>query len=237
MILYPAIDLMGNRSVRLRQGRRDEVTDHGDPVEIAKAYKDAGAQWLHLVDLEAAFEGVSTQGPTIAKVVKAFGGRVQLGGGNRSMEVLKERFECTGISRCILGTAALENPELVLVACEAYPGQIACGIDANKGMVATRGWVRESNVTALSLAQDMEKAGVCAVIYTDIAKDGMMAGPNVQETDNLARRLTIPVIASGGVASLADIKALQGAGCGGAIIGKALYSGAFTLAEALEMVS
>ncbi len=231
--LYPAIDLLGGRAVRLRQGRREDVTDCGDPVELAARWRDEGARWLHVVDLEAAFDGQSSQGETIRRMAKAFGGPVQLGGGIRAIEDVQVRLEQWGISRCILGTVAITQPELVEKACIMYPGKIACGIDAKDGLVAVRGWVDVSAVTAAELATRMEKSGVAAIIYTDISRDGMLTGPNVQANRELSQKVSVPVIASGGIACLDDLALLKKSGCTGAIIGKALYSGAFTLRQAL----
>ncbi len=231
--VYPAIDLLGGRAVRLRQGRREDVTDYGDPVELAKRWHDEGAKWLHVVDLEAAFDGQSSQGETILQMVKAFQGPVQLGGGIRSMEDIQIRLEQWGIARCILGTVAITQPELVKKACSMYPGKIASGIDAKDGLVAVRGWIDVSTVSAIELASGMAAAGVAAIIYTDISRDGMLTGPNTIATQELARQVSIPVIASGGIAQLSDLSALKTVGCAGAIVGKALYSGAFTLDEAL----
>ena len=231
--VYPAIDLLHGRAVRLRQGRRDDVTDCGDPVELAALWRDQGAQWLHVVDLEAAFEGESRQGETIRRMAEAFQGPVQLGGGIRRMADIKTRLEGWGITRCILGTVAVTEPHLAAQACAQYPGKIACGIDAKDGLVALRGWVDVSGVTVLALAERMQEAGVAAVIYTDISRDGMLSGPNVEATKRLAGHVSIPVIASGGIASLRDLANLKNAGCAGAIVGKALYSNAFTLPNAL----
>ncbi len=231
--VFPAIDLMGGRAVRLRQGRREDFSDCGDPVQLAAQWRDLGARWLHVVDLDAAFDGQSSQGEIIQRMAEAFSGPVQLGGGIRIMADIAERLEKWGVARVILGTVAVTQPELVKAACRQYPGKIACGIDAREGMVALRGWVDTSAVPALALAQRMEKAGVSAVIYTDIARDGMLSGPNVAATRRLAEQVSVPVVASGGVASLADIGNVKAAGCAGVIVGKALYAGAFTLKEAL----
>ena len=231
--VYPAIDLLNGRAVRLRQGRREEVTDCGDPVELAALWRGQGAHWLHVVDLEAAFEGESRQGDIIRRMVEAFQGPVQLGGGIRTMADIKARLEKWGVARCILGTVAVTEPHLVVKACAAYPGEIACGIDAKDGLVALRGWVDVSSVTALALAKRMQESGVAAIIYTDISRDGMLSGPNVEATSDLAGQVSIPVIASGGIASLADLANLKTAGCAGAIVGKALYSNTFTLPQAL----
>ncbi len=231
--VYPAIDLLNGRAVRLRQGRREDVTDCGDPVELAALFSSQGAKWLHVVDLEAAFEGQSSQGETIRRMVEAFHGPVQLGGGIRTMADIRVRLEEWGAARCILGTVAVAEPHVVIKACVQYPGKIACGIDAKDGLVALRGWVDVSSVTALELARRMQESGVTAIIYTDISRDGMLAGPNVEATNHLAEYVSIPVIASGGIASLMDLENLKNAGCAGAIVGKALYSNVFTLPQAL----
>lgn len=234
-VIYPAIDLLNGRAVRLRQGRREDVTDCGDPLEMAAIWRSQGAQWLHVVDLEAAFEGISRQGETVRRMAEAFQGHLQLGGGIRTMADIDLRLHEWGVSRCILGTVAVTEPHLVEEACVQYPGKIACGIDAKDGLVAVRGWVDVSGVAALDLAKNMERSGVAAVIYTDISRDGMMSGPNVEATKRLAEHVSIPVIASGGIASLDDLKNLKSAGCAGAIVGKALYAKAFTLNDALKI--
>ena len=235
MILYPAIDLLDGRAVRLRQGRREDVTDFGDPVELARRWRAKGAQWLHLVDLEAAFEGKTRQLPLLERIVEAFGGPVELGGGLRTMEDVRLRMEA-GVQRCIIGTAAAENPALVREACGAYPGRIAVGIDAKDGRVALRGWVATASLTAAELALQMKEMGVTTVIYTDVSRDGMMQGPNVPATRTLIEQTEMEIIGSGGVSSLQDISALRQAGCAGAILGRALYENAFTMEEALECV-
>ena len=235
MILYPAIDLLDGRAVRLRQGRREDVTDFGDPVALARRWREKGAQWLQLVDLEAAFDGKSRQLPLLERIVAAFGGPVELGGGLRTMEDIRLRMEA-GVRRCIIGTAAAENPDLVREACERWPGRIAVGIDAQNGRVALRGWVTTAELTAVELALQMKAAGVTTVIYTDVSRDGMMQGPNVSATRALIAQTGMEIIGSGGVSSLRDVAALREAGCAGAILGRALYENAFTLEEALESV-
>ena len=235
MILYPAIDMLDGQAVRLRQGKRDDVTVFGNPVELAKKWRATGAEWLHLVDLTAAFEGKTAHLPLIREVVAAFDGRVELGGGLRTMEDIALRVEA-GVSRCIIGTAAAENPALVAEACKAFPGKIAVGIDAKNGLVATRGWVETSTLTAIDLALRMKDMGVTTIIYTDVSRDGMMQGPNVAQTAALIRATGMEIIGSGGVSSLADVAALRDAGCAGAILGRALYEKAFTLEEALDAV-
>lgn len=234
-VIYPAIDLLNDRAVRLRQGRREDVTDCGDPVELAALWKSNGAQWLHVVDLEAAFDGHSRQGETIRRMVEAFQGPLQLGGGIRTMADIGLRLHEWGAARCILGTAAVTDPHLVLESCVQYPGKIVCGIDAKDGLVAVRGWVDVSCVTALDLAKEMENSGVAALIYTDISRDGMLTGPNIEATKQLVEHVSIPVIASGGIATLKDLKNLKNTDCAGAIVGKALYTKAFTLNDALKI--
>ena len=235
MILYPAIDLLGGKAVRLRKGKRDEATVYGDPVEIAKSLRDQGAEWLHLVDLEAAFEGETKALPLIERIVKAFDGPVELGGGIRTAEAVRQRMEL-GVTCCILGTAAYEAPELLGELCGEWPGRIAAGIDAKNGRVALRGWVETAEVTAVNLALRMKEKGVCRIIYTDVSRDGMMQGPNIPATRTLVEATGMPVTGSGGVSSLNDLRELKKAGCAGAILGKAMYEKAFTLAEALEAV-
>jgi phosphoribosylformimino-5-aminoimidazole carboxamide ribotide isomerase len=235
MLLYPAIDMMNGKAVRLRQGKRDDVTVYGDPVEVALRWKALGAQWLHLVDLDAAFDGASTSLPLIARVVEAFGGKVELGGGIRTLEDAQKRIDA-GVTRVIIGTAAAENPDMVAQACARWPGHIAVGIDAKNGIVATRGWVESAGMTATELALQMKQCGVKDIIYTDVSRDGMMQGPNVQATAALVEATGMDIIGSGGVSRLSDLMALKQAGCAGAILGKALYEGAFTLPEAIALI-
>ena len=235
MILYPAIDLMDGKAVRLRQGRREDATVYGDPVALADKWRSQGAQWLHLVDLGAAFEGKTSHLPLLKAVAAAFGGPVELGGGLRTMEDIELRMEA-GISRCIIGTAAAEHPELVAEACRSWPGRIAVGIDARDGIVTTRGWVSSAGITARALALRMRDLGVTTVIYTDVSRDGMMQGPNVDATRALVDATGLEVIGSGGVSGVADLIRLRDAGCAGTILGKALYEGAVALPEALAAV-
>lgn len=235
MILYPAIDMLDGRAVRLRQGSRDDVTVYGDPVSIARYWRAQGAQWLHLVDLSAAFEGQTRNVPLIRAVTEAFGGPVELGGGLRSMADIDRRMD-VGVARVIIGTAAAETPELVAEACQRYPGRVAVGIDAKNGMVATRGWVEDAGMTAVELALRMRDLGVTTVIYTDVSRDGMMQGPNVEATRALIEATGLNIIGSGGVSAVEDLLRFREAGCAGAILGKALYEKAFTLADALSAV-
>ena len=238
MILYPAIDLKDGQCVRLLRGDMDAATVFGDdPAAQARAFADAGAQWLHLVDLNGAFAGAPVNAPAVEAILAAVGVPCQLGGGIRDMATI-EAWLAKGIARVILGTVAVEDPELVRTAARAHPGRVAVGIDARKGRVATRGWAEETDLDATDLARRFEDAGVAAIIYTDIDRDGAMAGPNVAATAALARAVSVPVIASGGVASLADLIALRDAGgIAGAISGRALYDGALDLRAALAALA
>ena len=234
MILYPAIDLKDGQCVRLLRGEMSAATVFGDdPAAQAAAFVAKGCDWLHLVDLNGAFAGQ----PVNAAAVEAILARVtvpcQLGGGIRDMATI-EGWLSKGLARVILGTVAVEDPDLVRQAARAFPGRIAVGIDARKGRVATRGWAEETDVMATDLARSFEDAGVAALIYTDIDRDGAMQGPNIDATAALARAVAIPVIASGGVSSMADLMALRDTGViAGAISGRALYDGALDLGAAL----
>jgi len=207
---------------------------HDDPCAQALAFVAAGCQWLHLVDLEAAFSGASVNAASIEAILAAVSVPVQLGGGIRDLNTI-EGWLNKGIARVILGTRAAETPDFVREAARVFPGQVAVGIDARNGAVATRGWEHQTTLSALDLARRFEDSGIGALIYTDILRDGAMAGPNVQATAALAQAVSIPVIASGGVASLADLQALDAAAAlNGAIVGRALYEGAIDLAAALR---
>lgn len=234
MILYPAIDLKDGQCVRLLRGDMEAATVFGaDPAAQARAFQDAGAEWLHLVDLNGAFAGKPVNGDAVEAILATIDVPAQLGGGIRDMATIEAWLE-RGLSRVILGTVAVENPDLVREAAMAFPGKIAVGIDARKGRVATRGWAEETDVMATDLAQRFQDAGVAAIIYTDIDRDGAMQGPNTAATEALARAVDIPVIASGGVSAMADLLALRDAGViAGAISGRALYDGAIDLAQAL----
>jgi phosphoribosylformimino-5-aminoimidazole carboxamide ribotide isomerase len=237
MILYPAIDLKDGACVRLLRGDMNAATVFGtDPAAQARAFQDAGCDWLHLVDLNGAFAGQPVNGAAVEAILAATSIPAQLGGGIRDMATI-EMWLSRGIKRIILGTVAVENPDLVRRAARAFPTQIAVGIDARKGMVATKGWAHETNVQATDLANSFEDAGVAAIIYTDIDRDGAMQGPNIAATEALARAVSIPVIASGGVSSMTDLSALRATGViAGAISGRALYDGAINLAAALDML-
>ncbi len=234
MILYPAIDLKDGNCVRLLRGEMAAATVFGtDPAAQAAAFQGAGCQWLHLVDLNGAFAGHPVNAAAVEAILARITVPAQLGGGIRDLATI-EMWLSRGLARVILGTVAVENPALVRQAARAFPGQIAVGIDARRGMVATKGWAQETDVQATDLARSFEDAGVAALIYTDIDRDGAMQGPNLEATASLARAVTIPVIASGGVSCLADLMALNATGViAGAISGRALYDGAIDLAAAL----
>lgn len=239
MDLYPAIDLKQGQCVRLFKGDMDQATVFNDnPGDQAGGFVAAGAQWLHVVDLDGAFAGESVNGAAVDAIVAAAGTvPVQLGGGIRSVDAAGAWLE-RGISRVILGTVAVRDPQVVKDACKAFPGKVAVGIDARDGFVAVEGWADVSTLQVVDLAKRFEDAGVAAVIYTDINRDGAMTGVNVESTAELARAVSMPVIASGGVASLDDILALRETGVvSGVITGRALYEGAIDLAAALRVCS
>lgn len=238
LTLYPAIDLKDGACVRLRRGAMDQATIYADdPASQARAFQQAGFEALHVVDLNGAFAGHGVNQAAVRAISEAVSLPIQLGGGIRDMAGIEAWFDL-GIARIILGSVAVKNPALVRTAAAAFPGRIIVGIDASDGMVATEGWAEISTISATDLALRLEDAGICAIIYTDIARDGMLAGLNLEATEALARSVTIPVIASGGVAGLADIIALREAASrtpnlAGTIIGRALYDGRIDAAAAL----
>ena len=235
MILYPAIDLKDGQAVRLVHGDMTRATVFSDdPAAQARAFVAAGCAWLHLVDLNGAFAGTPVNAAPVQAILAACKVPVQLGGGIRDMATI-EGWLAKGLARVILGTVAVENPALVRQAAKAFPGQVAVGIDARGGRVATKGWATETDIMVTDLARQFEDAGVAAIIYTDILRDGAMGGPNIAATESLARAVSLPVIASGGVSSLADLLALRDTGViAGAISGRALYDGAIDLGAALR---
>jgi phosphoribosylformimino-5-aminoimidazole carboxamide ribotide isomerase len=239
LILYPAIDLKDGSCVRLLRGDMDAATVFStEPAEQAQRFEAQGFEWLHLVDLNGAFAGRPVNGDAVEAILAAVKLPVQLGGGIRNMATIDFWLE-HGVRRVILGTIALKDPELVRVACQRHPGRIVVGIDARDGLVAVEGWARISQVRALDLALRFEDAGVAAIVYTDIDRDGALGGVNVEATADLAFALTTPVIASGGVASLADLEALravESAGIEGVICGRALYDGRIEPASALALL-
>jgi phosphoribosylformimino-5-aminoimidazole carboxamide ribotide isomerase len=238
MILYPAIDLKDGQAVRLVHGDMEKSTVfNDDPAAQARAFVDAGCTWLHLVDLNGAFAGTPVNAAPVEAILKSCNVPAQLGGGIRDMATIEAWLD-KGLARVILGTVAVENPDLVREAARAFPGKVAVGIDARNGRVATKGWANETDVMVTDLAKSFEDAGVAAIIYTDILRDGAMGGPNIDATADLARAVKIPVIASGGVSSLDDLKALKATNViSGAISGRALYDGAIDLQEALKALA
>ena len=236
MILYPAIDLKDGAAVRLLRGDMNATTVFNeDPAAQARSFVDAGCRWLHLVDLNGAFAGKPVNAEPVEAILKQCNVPAQLGGGIRDMATIENWIE-KGLSRVLLATVAVENPALVRQAALAFPDKIAVGIDARNGMVATKGWAVETDTEVTELAKSFEQDGVAAIIYTDINRDGAMKGPNIEATAALADAISIPVIASGGVSSLADLLALKscGAALNGAISGRALYDGALDLGAALK---
>jgi phosphoribosylformimino-5-aminoimidazole carboxamide ribotide isomerase len=238
MIVIPAIDLKEGRCVRLEQGLMERDTVFNDnPAAQALEWQRQGAELLHIVDLDGAFAGEPKNRVAIEAIVKAIDIPTQLGGGIRDLATV-ETYLSLGLSRVILGTAAQRNPELVKEACTKFPGRIVVGIDAKNGMVAVQGWAEVTGVTAVDLARKFEGYGVAAIIYTDIDRDGMLQGPNLEATRALAEAISIPVIASGGVSTLKDIEnlmAIEQYGVTGVITGKAVYTGAIKLAEAIAI--
>ncbi|NMM45104.1 1-(5-phosphoribosyl)-5-[(5-phosphoribosylamino)methylideneamino]imidazole-4-carboxamide isomerase [Rhodospirillaceae bacterium KN72] len=240
MILYPAIDLKDGQCVRLLRGDMDAATVfNASPADQAASFARAGADWIHVVDLNGAFSGQSENGDAVSAIIAAAGDKVkiQLGGGIRSVDHVAAWLD-RGVSRVILGTVAVKQPDIVTAACTAFPGKVAVGIDARGGKVAVEGWAETTEQDATDLAKRFEDAGVAAVIYTDIDRDGAMQGVNVQATKAMADAVALPIIASGGVSSLDDLRALKEAGgIAGAISGRALYDGRIDLAEAMALLA
>ena len=239
MILFPAIDLKDGQCVRLKLGDMAQATVFNDnPAAQALSFQQQGFEWLHLVDLNGAFEGRPVNAKAVEGILKAIKIPVQLGGGIRDIATI-EHWLAHGITRVILGTVALRNPEIVYAACKKFPGKIAVGIDAKSGYVAVEGWGASSSLTAIDLGKRFEDAGASAIIFTDIDRDGILKGINFEKTLELANAVNIPVIASGGLASIDDVKRLLEPGCAileGAISGRAIYDGRLDPAEALQLI-
>lgn len=239
MLLFPAIDLKEGKAVRLLQGRMEDSTVYAEnPVEVAKDFERLGAEYLHIVDLNGAFSGKPVNDETIRKIVGSVSSKIQVGGGIRTMERISELLEL-GVERVILGTIAVKDPDLVAEAANRYGKRVIVGIDAKDGLVAVQGWAETTKMRAIDLGKAMKAVGIQSVVFTDIARDGMLQGPNIESTVQLATETGLSVIASGGISTLDDLRNLQtevlrGVSIEGAITGKALYSGAFTLGEALE---
>lgn len=236
MLVIPAIDLKDGQCVRLRQGRMEDSTVFGDdPVSMAKRWVDAGCRRLHLVDLNGAFAGTPVNGEAVTAIAKAFPGLpIQIGGGIRTLETI-EHYVKAGVSYVIIGTKAVKEPAFVKEACQAFPGKVIVGLDAQNGFVATDGWAEVSDIQAVDLAKQFKNDGVSSIVYTDIARDGMMQGVNVEATVKLAQEGGIPVIASGGVTNIEDIRQLAQVakqGILGAITGRAIYEGTLDVHEA-----
>ena len=239
MIIFPAIDLKNGECVRLVRGDMAQATVfNGDPAAQAQAFERQGFDYLHVVDLDGAFAGKPMNAQAVEKILAAVKMSVQLGGGIRDMKTVSGWLE-KGVARAIIGTAAVRDPEFVREAARLYPGRIAVGIDARDGRVAVEGWAKTSDISALELGRRFEDAGVCAIIYTDIARDGVLKGLNIEATLALAEAVSVPVIASGGLASIDDVKRLLEPDCqrlAGAIAGRALYDGRLNASEALAMI-
>ncbi len=238
MIVIPAIDLKGGRCVRLLQGRMDAETVFSDnPAEMAKKWQDQGAEIIHLVDLDGAISKKPKNIDSIKEIIKSVGIPLHLGGGIRDMETIRMYLKL-GIKRVIIGTEAVKNPEMVKMAAKEFPGRIIIGIDAKDGQVAIEGWTKATRITAVDLAKQFEDNDIFAINFTDIKRDGMESGPNIKETKKLAESINIPVVASGGVSCINDIKnllSIESSGVMGVITGRALYSGNLNLKEAIAL--
>lgn len=237
MILFPAVDILDNRAVRLLYGQRDKVTDYGDPVELALRWSDMGAQYLHVVDLNGAFDDSAVNRETLKKLVKELKIPVQLGGGIKTLDKIKYYLEEVGVTRVIVGTACVTAPDVADKACALYGNKIVAGIDCKDGFVAIKGWVENSDLTAQKVALDMKARGSDTVVYTDISRDGALTGVNVDATAELAKNTGMKIIASGGMSCIDDIKKLMQKDVYGAILGRAIYNGNIDLSDALETVN
>ena len=240
LIVFPAIDLKNGQVVRLAEGDMDRATVYGDdPAAQAMIFAGQGAEYLHVVDLDGAFAGGSVNGEAVASIIAQFPGHVQLGGGIRDRAAIEKWFDL-GVSRVVIGTAALENPDLVRAAAKDFPGGIVVAVDAKDGLVATRGWADVSTVAVIDMARRFEDAGVASLLFTDVGRDGMLKGCNVEATVDLARSVRIPVIASGGVKGIGEIHVLalhSRDGVEGVITGRALYDGRLDLMAALSVAA
>ena len=238
MILYPAIDIKDGKCVRLLKGdmNKETIFNHS-PKNQAKQFEELGCEWIHLVDLNGAFEGLPVNHKAVEEILDSVKVPVQLGGGIRSIKTI-ENWINQGLSRVILGTAAINDPNLVKLAAREFPNKIAIGIDAKNGFVATDGWANTTAITALELAKNLEGVGVCSIIYTDINRDGVMKGPNIEQTEIIANSVSIPVIASGGISSIKDLQNLKNskAELNGVISGRAIYDKILKIDEAIKLL-
>jgi phosphoribosylformimino-5-aminoimidazole carboxamide ribotide isomerase len=238
MIIIPAVDIKNGKCVRLKQGRMNEETVFSsNPVEMAQKWADTGAELIHVVDLDGAIQKQPQNTETIRQIISSIQTPVQVGGGIRTLETI-EMYLNMGVNRVVLGTEAIRNPKKVAEFCTSFPGKIVIGIDAKKGMVAVEGWTETTSVTAITLAKQFEKSGVAAINFTDIHRDGMQTGPNIQATKELAESVSIPVVASGGVSTIKDIEnllAVSSVGIVGVICGRALYEGTLDLSTAIAL--
>lgn len=237
MILFPAIDVLDNKAVRLFKGDRREVTVYGDPSEIAERWTESGAKYLHIVDLNAAFGEEKVNSTTLKALFKTLSVPVQIGGGIRSLDRIKYYLEELGATRVILGTAAAENPRFTEDAGRLYGEKIVCGIDAKDGKVAVKGWIDKTDLTPLELALRVKAQGISTIVYTDISRDGTLTGVNVESTVELQEKSGMKVIASGGMSTIRDILTLMTEGIYGAILGKAIYNGNIDLSEAIRIIN
>lgn len=236
MLIIPAIDIKDGKCVRLTQGKMDAETVYSDnPLEFAKKWEDEGAKLIHLVDLDGAIEGMPKNKDVIKNIFTSINTPVEIGGGIRDIETIEYYLNFRAVQRIIIGTKALEDPSVVKDACKRFPQRIAVGIDAKDGLVATHGWVNVTSQKAIDLAKRFEDMGVACIIYTDIKRDGTLQGPNINATRQMVREIKIPVVASGGVSSILDIEALKDTGVEAVVVGKALYTGAVDLKQAIEI--
>ena len=235
MILFPAVDVLDNKAVRLLYGKRDMVTVYGEPVETALKWQQTGAEYLHIVDLNGAFDDSDVNKKTLIDLVKKVSVPVQLGGGVKTFDKIKYYLEEVGASRVIVGTACVSSPDLMDKACAKYGSKIACGIDAKDGFVAIKGWVEKSRLTPLQVALDMKARGADTVIYTDIDRDGALCGVNLKSTVALSEQSGRNIRASGGMAARDDVKAVRDSGIYRASLGRSIYTGAINLTEALSL--
>lgn len=233
MKVYPAIDIKDGKCVRLTQGEMDSSTIYGDPLEMALQWQNEGAQYLHIVDLDAALTGEFVNQELVTKLVQSVKIPVQMGGGARTKEDIKIRLDDVGVSRVLIGTSVVSDPDMLEWALGHYGSSIGVALDAKNGKVAIKGWVEGTDQDAVELAIKVHKMGVETIVYTDVCRDGMMQGPNFESTEQIVRKTWTNIIASGGISTLADIEGIKGTGACGCVIGKALYGGAFTLKEAM----